>query len=158
MALNSYPTQPLFPPAAKTVLLIRWISIIWGYVEIGMAKIFPTQWVLRGGCQKSGLCCKLISMDLHGIARLPFLYKVISKSAIWWNEKINGFTYTGQENRKVLAFTCNRLGKDNTCMDYKNRPRICREFPQVKYFGKPLLYKGCGFRVQLKPTKSKLAK
>ena len=143
---------------SKLVLIIRWCFIIWGYIETQMAKVYPTQWVRRGGCQKTGLCCKLIVMDLHPIARLPFLYKIVSKAAIWVSEKINGFTYAGQEGKEVIAFTCNRLAKDNTCMDYKNRPRICREYPQVKYFGKPLLHKGCGFRVQLRATKSKLIK
>ena len=126
-------------------------------VESRAARIFPSQWQLKGGCQKTGECCKLIVLEMPAFLKMPALFRLARKWGIWWHERINGFTYAGEEaGGALIGFTCKRLGKNHLCLDYKNRPRVCREYPQVRYYGKPRLYKGCGFYFSLRAQKPKI--
>ena len=151
--------QESFPKTPRLFYAIRWCVIFWGYIDHVFTQIFPKQYELRGGCQQTGECCKLIALEMPTYVKTNgFWYRFFYRFGIWWNSKINGFTYAGTLNDHFLGFTCNRLSKNNTCMDYFNRPRVCREYPVVGYFGKPRLYKGCGYWLSLKPKKIKLLK
>ena len=148
-----------FPKTPWYFMSLRWLVIVWGHIESFFAKAFPTQWQRKGQCLKTGSCCRLIGLELPPMCETSDRWFYwMKKWGIWWNERVNGFTYAGHLNRYLLGFTCNRLGADHTCMDYKNRPRVCRQYPWVGYFGKPKLCKGCGFSFSLRPSRIKIFK
>ena len=57
------------------------------------------------------------------------------------------------ENERLYFYYCSKLGADNLCSDYENRPDICKDFP---YSPLTTLPDECGYN-QWHETASKLS-
>lgn len=56
------------------------------------------------------------------------------------------------ENEEIYFYHCPKLGADNRCTDYENRPQICRDFPDNPL---SLLPRACGWarwKDEVEPT------
>ena len=113
-------------------------------------KIFyPSNLKIEGFCSQCGVCCQKLYILID--------YKpVISEKDFYRLQKENpSYRYLeilGTDDKGELYFKCNLL-KDNKCSKYKQRPIICRKYPNVdmlKYGG--ILYDTCTYK--LKPRKS----
>ena len=144
----------------KTFLVvIRGVYLCFGlffyYMErasnwlIGYNK--KTEYIRMGSCRKCGKCCQLLAVKYPNcFNRSPWLIRQVIK----WQEFRCGFTHEGTEGNYLL-YKCNLIKPDNTCSIYKTRPRLCREYPKVKLFGRPYAFIDCGFyfvRRDGKPT------
>ena len=87
-------------------------------------------------CYSPGACCKRLNLTLsngthltvwddtdptaylHANFDLPFV--ALSKQSTWTDE--NGRDYSSWH------WSCPRLGADGRCSQYKDRPRLCRDF------------------------------
>ena len=128
------------------VRAISW-SIGWTFEIIQLiesAILYPfkrTEYVRIGGCKNSGTCCKAL-----GIVIPKWLLKIpgVERYFVWWHHYCYNFNYIGT-NDNMLVYSCNHLTEDNKCSIYRWRPRMCRQFPHVTFWGMPDIHKGCGF-------------
>ena len=127
--------------------LIRDMDGLFTYLA---SKPFKKQYQIQGACKKRGVCCKNIAIYLsNGFWEYPLL-KAIAKG---WYLFVYNFSFKGQEpDHKIILFKCNYLTKEGTCGIYKRRPFICRNFPEVRFFQKPILLPGCGYKVKSKKS------
>ena len=126
------------------------------YLELGTEKV--AKWIIRppyervGTCKRRGNCCHYILFpETHGIVKKLFLF---------WNTEIHGFYRRENmnyeyEGKKVLVMGCRYLQKDGGCSNYKFRPKVCRSWPIIEYFGFPKVLKGCGYQAKLKKSSEK---
>lgn len=100
-----------------------------------------TEYIKKGNCMKCGKCCRLLAIQYPNFFnRIPYAVDITVK----WHEFRYGFTYYNREGNYLL-YSCNHLRSDNRCGLYFFRPRLCREYPKVKLYGKPVHHFGCGF-------------
>ncbi len=76
------------------------------------------------------------------MARVPALRGIV----IWWVAVFNGFQFQEWDrDEQMLLFTC-RYFIHNACTNYRNRPQLCRDYPQIRnYFKEPVFFPGCGY-------------
>ena len=109
-----------------------------------IAKLFfKTPYKQEGGCTQRGNCCYYILF--------PAPNSWLSKIFYFWNVEINGFYPRDSkplqvEEDKFMVMGCRYLQQDGRCSHYHLRPSICRTWPQIEYFGRPKILKGCGFK------------
>ena len=53
------------------------------------------------------------------------------------------------KNKKDNALMCMSL-KDNQCLDYDNRPKVCRNYPVNRFLKEGYVRSGCGYKVKKK--------
>ncbi len=113
----------------------RWVSFL-------LRTKKDSQYVLRGACQKTGMCCRSLAIEIpHSWGRRAWLVKAVR---IWYREVFN-FHSLGMLYGNWLVFECHHLRPDHTCGIYPYRPSLCREFPLTPLWGHGQLHKGCGF-------------
>lgn len=128
------------------MLLIRWIIILDYYLETFIKSLlFKKRYCLTGRCNKCGKCCETIGILISPLLlKYPFLIKIIIK----FYELTNTFKYLGfSTEENALLFSC--LSYDYStqqCKIYKHRPAVCREYPRINFFNKPILIKNCGYK------------
>ena len=110
--------------------------------------IFPPRWKIEGKCKRCGECCYLIGLSTpNRLAKRPW----IKKTLIWWQENINRFKFEDVVEEKEtdlswFLYSCNRITTEGLCGDYRHRPRICREYPQLPQYKMPDIVHNCGFK------------
>lgn len=128
-----WPIRVLFLPFVVFDLWIqKWVS-----------KFFKTPYKSEGGCNKRGNCCYFIL--------IPAPTTFFTKLYYFWHTQINGF-YPRQkqtlpvDKEHLVILGCRYLSKEGKCNHHRLRPSICRQWPQIEYFGRPKILKGCGYR------------
>lgn len=138
-------------PRQKIPGWIRWPIrlLILPFVLLDLAAqrfarlFFKTPYKREGGCTQRGNCCYYILF--------PAPTNYLSKIFYFWNTEFNGF-YPRDPRRfqidddQFIVMGCRYLQQDGRCSRYRLRPSICRTWPQIEYFGRPRILKGCGFK------------
>jgi Fe-S-cluster containining protein len=110
--------------------------------------ILKPKYTVSGTCKMCGTCCENI-----GIYTASYLIKVnlILKIIVKFYEKVNDFQYQGYlPNKKILVFTCHNFDDNKRkCKVHNKRPAMCRNYPLLRYFNKPVLIKNCGYKVHI---------
>lgn len=100
------------------------------------------EYVRRGGCQKTGMCCRNLAIEIPMFAaKWPWFVRM---THVWYRAIFN-FHSLGTLQKNWLVYECHYLTKQNTCGIHPYRPKLCREFPLTPLFGHGRLHKGCGF-------------
>jgi Fe-S-cluster containining protein len=107
-------------------------------------KIVPPPFVKAGSCLRRGRCCRFILM--------PEPKGIIGRIFYLWQVEINGFYHketspADEKGDRLYVMGCRHLKKDGSCASYRTRPALCRRWPIIEVFGRPRLFKGCGYRV-----------
>lgn len=149
-------TSPPLPPEGgippqKIPGWIRWPirAVILPFVIIDIAAhriarlFFKTPYKQMGGCTQRGNCCYYVL--------LPAPDTFLNKIFYIWHTEINGFFARDPKPLKVdedefMVMGCRYLGANGRCGHYHMRPALCRNWPQIEYFGRPRILKGCGFK------------
>jgi len=118
---------------------------VFGFFETLSYKIITlfkkTEFVRQGQCQMTGQCCNAIGMEFpKSWQRYPRIINVIKK----WHYLRYNFKFHGIQGN-MLVYECQYLTKDNRCGIQKFKPKLCRDFPKIPYWGYTKLHKGCGF-------------
>jgi Fe-S-cluster containining protein len=101
-----------------------------------------TQFVRKGSCQKTGMCCRNIGIQIPASwAKHPRVVRAFQR----WYSFVHRFQPKGVLRGNLLIFDCAHLRPDHTCGIYPFRPKLCREYPVKTLFGRVELFKGCGF-------------
>jgi hypothetical protein len=109
-------------------------------------KVKAPRYVLRGGCQKRGLCCTQIVGNPPRFVKQSFLLKLFAG----YHRVMHNFHVVGRGPEDSLVFACGHLKSDGRCGIYRYRPLICRNYPVVPYYSAPSVLPGCGYRVVLR--------
>jgi Fe-S-cluster containining protein len=147
-------------PKQKLPSWVRWsirlIYIPFLQLEILAEKI--ARWIIRppfvqkGQCKRRGNCCHYILFpETHGIMKKLFFF---------WNTEVHGFYQRigmeGEyEGKKIFIFGCRYLKENGSCSNHLFRPKVCRSWPLISYFGPPKILKGCGYSVKIRPSYQK---
>ena len=101
---------------------------------------------LEGYCSKCGDCCRfLYCLDTFSEKEFEFF--------AFLYPKYKRFKVIGKDEKNNLILACKLIREDGLCPDYKNRPKICRDYPNPKkIYSGGKLYKRCTYR--LIPEKS----
>ena len=101
--------------------------------------------VIRGSCKMCGKCCQEICLYLDSKwIKKEKQFRKLSTQYLY----LQRFNICGKTESGCLKFSCSYLDENHTCMDYENRPGLCKTFPASSIFiqdGK--LPDGCGFRM-----------
>jgi hypothetical protein len=129
-------------------MLIKFYKIF----KLIFSEIFPkdvfekVNYTLEGECSKCGDCCRFM-YSLYTYSEEEFKFLTI------FYPKYKRFRIIGKEENGNLVLACKLIREDGLCPDYKNRLKMCRDYPNPKKIhsgGK--LYKRCTYR--LKPHKT----
>jgi len=114
------------------------------YVRKWIAKKQGKSYIRVGKCNKCGFCCTMLTLCIEG--------KPITKEEEFEHLKevfpeYTRFYIIGRDEDGHLLFTCKYLTEDFKCGDYKNRPQICREYPDQQLLTKGgILVSKCGYK------------
>lgn len=117
-----------------------------GLIQIVYLKMSKKDLVVRGECRLCGNCCRAINLEgpEGWIKSEKYFNKLLEK-----NSEFGRFSVLKRDSSGYLVFYCNKLGKDNLCTDYENRPSVCRDFPKKELsFCGGGLPTGCGYRFE----------
>lgn len=124
-----------------------WLSL--GHFVAGKLLFYKkrTEYVVRGGCERTGQCCRNLAIEIP--ASWAKRSKIVALFNLWYRTVFN-FHSVGVIYGNWLVYECHYLksNADKTkysCGIYPYRPKLCREFPIVPWFGHGRLHKGCGF-------------
>lgn len=109
------------------------------------------EYEITGACKKCGKCCRyMYSVDTYTEKEfkiMQFLYP-----------KYKRFYIRGKDEYGNFIFACKLVNKDGTCSDYKNRLRLCKNYPKKKIMFNGIMHKGCGYTIHKKEFKDYLNK
>jgi superkiller protein 3 len=103
-------------------------------------KILVKAWERSGSCKQTGMCCNAVNLSFEGrpINSEQELQQVVLQDASFAQWMPRGMDARGQ-----ALFQCKHV-QGNVCGIYKDRPNLCRQYPQ-----KPG-YKECGYEFRLR--------
>lgn len=87
-------------------------------------------------------CCRHVAIELDRPTN-----KTDYDYIIWYLKHKNIIVYIDRENEWVIQFNtdCRDLGGDNRCLNYDNRPKICRDYPKGHQY--------CEYESEISPYK-----
>ena len=123
--------------------LILALMIFDNLVTQSFKKIIHSKYKRQGSCHKCGQCCEEVYLRM---TPKQINAKFFRNLCVRWISWLYGFVLLRMDYSKTsLVFTCEHKGIDKKCLNYSWRPPICRNFPLIDYFEKPVFIKGCGF-------------
>ncbi|MFA6571899.1 MAG: YkgJ family cysteine cluster protein [Bacteroidota bacterium] len=100
---------------------------------------------IEGSCVKCGKCCRyMYSKDTYTEREfkiMQFIYPAYKR-----------FYIVGKDEENNLIFGCKLIDENNLCTDYKNRLKMCKNYPSKFINFRGELHDNCGFTVR--PEKS----
>lgn len=125
-------------------LLIDFLKVI--YYEMKSRFVFQkVSYKIEGSCKKCGDCCKyMYSIDTYTEKEFELTTKLFPK--------YKRFRIIGRDEYGNLIFACNLVDENGLCTDYKNRLKMCRDYPQGRASEGGELHPRCGYTVS--PNKS----
>jgi Fe-S-cluster containining protein len=116
-------------------------------IRIMLYELFPNlvlekaKYRLEGECCKCGDCCRYI------ICAEPFSIEDFKLTAFFF-PKYKRFKIIGEDDQGNIILACSLIGEDGLCPDYKDRPLLCRAYPNPKkIYSGGKLYKRCTYRL-----------
>ncbi len=106
---------------------------------------------ITGECKKCGKCCNyMYSIDTYTEKEFKIMQMLFPK--------YKRFYIKGKDEFGNLIFACKLVTEDGLCSDYKNRLKMCKNYPAkwVTYNAK--LHEGCGYKVNVKSFNDYLKK
>ena len=129
--------------------LIRMLILLDYYFQTLIKQLLglKSRYQLRGECSHCGRCCRLIGVEVS--KKIPLTFWLYRPVIYLFYEKVNNFKFEGfSESDHCLLFSCLNFDTEvNRCRCYSMRPALCRDYPKLPYFEKPVLLSGCSFEV-----------
>jgi len=124
------------------------LMIFDNWVTQGFKKVIPSRYKKEGQCRKCGACCREIHLRM---TKKQIRNDFFRDLAVRWISWLYGFVLLKIDySRCYLVFTCRHKDPGGLCGNYNWRPPICRNFPLVDYFEKPVFIKNCGYQTEIR--------
>jgi uncharacterized protein len=113
------------------------------FIKRKIARFRGRTYVRTGRCNRCGFCCTMVTLfiDNHLVRtdeEFEYLVEIFPE--------YRRFSSRGYDDDGHLLFTCCYLGEDFRCGDYRNRPIICRDYPNQNIMQKGgKLVSKCGY-------------
>jgi Fe-S-cluster containining protein len=93
-----------------------------------------------GECKKCGKCCNyMYSFDTYTEQEFKFMQTLFPS--------YKRFYIKGKDEEGNFIFACKDVSEEGLCMVYKNRPKMCRVYPNKRILYPAKLHEGCGYKV-----------
>lgn len=100
----------------------------WRHLKL---RLTGKQLILTGGCRQCGACCRRLQLQQgKKWLRSKRQFRQLVKD----HPEFGRFEPYARDSHGLLVFDCRQLGPDNRCLDYDNRPQLCRDFPHKGIF------------------------
>ncbi|EKE04698.1 MAG: hypothetical protein ACD_20C00022G0023 [uncultured bacterium] len=122
------------------VNLFEYLKVI--YYEIRARFVIQkVKYKIEGECIRCGDCCRyMYSIDTYNEKEFEFMTKLFPK--------YKRFKVIGRDEFNNLIFACKLIGEDGLCTDYKNRLKMCKEYPHYhRLCPSGELHERCGFKI-----------
>jgi Fe-S-cluster containining protein len=121
-----------------------WREGLWFHMRLQL-------FVIQGGCQHSGNCCRslMLVQDGHSVDT-PEAYEALVKKTPSYSRFTPVLGKSREGLSRIQRFRCTCLTQDNRCNDYANRPRICHQYPMSMFIKLGYIHAGCGYKVQFR--------
>ncbi len=146
-----FQAKPPSIPKQKLPGWIRWPIrvLLYPWVMLDLAaqafiyRLGRSEYKVEGACKMRGRCCHHILLDMPR-------WKLLGKVYLWYFTEIQGFymkrfDLIEDDGMVIKVFGCRYLKDDGLCGHHILRPTVCRKWPRRQLFGKPPLFKGCGY-------------
>ena len=101
------------------------------------------EYEITGECKKCGKCCNyMYSVDTYTEKEFKIMQFLFPK--------YKRFYIKGKDEEGNLIFACKLVTPEGLCSDYKNRLRMCKNYPAKKILYPGKLHEGCGYKVNIK--------
>lgn len=98
---------------------------------------------ISGECKRCGKCCNyMYSVDTYTEKEFKIMQFIFPK--------YKRFYIKGRDEDGNLIFACKLVTPEGLCSDYKNRLRMCKNYPVKRIFYPAKLHEGCGYCVEKK--------
>ena len=143
---RSWPVRAL----RRVVRELTWIIVL--TTDLGRRAgsfLFRSEYVLASGCTKRGACCHHILLEWSPwFERWPWLGRML----LWKYTRLysfydKGYTWEIEDGFMARVLGCHALRPDGLCGEHRTRPLVCRTYPELPLVGRPMLLKGCGYKV-----------
>ena len=117
-----------------------------GLVRYLKLKLLGRDIIISGSCHQCGSCCRKLSLDINGswVSSISEFNELVENNPDYIRFKI-----IGRDKYGFLEFTCTWLQEDGTCLDYQNRFKICKDYPNKNmFFIDGILLPQCGYSMQ----------
>jgi len=81
-----------------------------------------------GKCKQCGRCCRHVYLRENGKLVSSFHECLV---LIQDDPRLKQFSVKGVNQDGELYFACEYISRNNTCMNYKKRPLLCRMYPDI---------------------------
>lgn len=109
-----------------------------------MSLRYKPEYVRAGACRGSGYCCNNIVMEVpEELGPDHWQVRMLDR----WHRFRYNFRRV-EKHPDMMVYACNYLTSTNRCSINFLKPKICRDFPNQTWFGKPNLHKGCGYQFE----------
>lgn len=117
-----------------------------GLIQYSFLKLQRKVLVVKGSCNCCGNCCRAINLEgPKGWIKSEKYFNDLLQN----NDDFKRFSILKKDPTGHLVFKCNKIGANNMCTDYENRPDLCRLFPDKRLpFCGGELPAGCGYRFE----------
>ena len=106
---------------------------------------------ITGECKKCGKCCNyMYSMDTYTEKEFKIMQMIYPK--------YKRFYIKGKDEFGNLIFACKLVTPEGLCSDYKNRLRMCKNYPAKRISYPAQLHDGCGYKVNIKKFEDYMGK
>ena len=100
---------------------------------------------VSGRCRHTGYCCSHMKIIVDGQAvDTPSKFDRLKNKV----EGYSRFIPFLLQSKVIKYFKCSSLSNYNRCLDYKNRPTICRQYPYSNFYYFDHIREECGYHVQ----------
>jgi uncharacterized protein len=122
----------------------QWRDWLWFHMRLQL-------FVINGGCQHSGNCCRSLMLVQEGNAiDTTRAYDAVLQKMPTYSRFVPLFGKNKTGVSKIQKFRCTCLTAENKCNDYANRPRICHQYPMSMFIKLGYIHAGCGYKVQFR--------
>ena len=123
--------------------LNKWIIRSNAFRDMVLIQLRMDVLYLDGGCQRTGRCCQAVM--LYNRQR-PITTVSGYQNAVRKDAALRRFIPVTNGNQ-IDHYNCEQLAKDNTCLDYAKRPKLCHLYPHGNLASGRTLHAGCGYRI-----------
>lgn len=110
-------------------------------------KVAGKDFLVSGSCNGCGHCCERINLRSHeGWIRTEKQFIALMNRL----PEYKRFSIVATDKQGFLEFDCSKFIKRHGCIDYSNRPEICRRYPNKSLFLQGgQLVEGCGYLIHV---------
>ncbi|MEK9726573.1 MAG: YkgJ family cysteine cluster protein [Candidatus Margulisiibacteriota bacterium] len=132
--------------------MIYFFQLIYGlgFISSKLDRFIFNQLLMRvctitGECRSSGNCCRSIQLIHRDYPIVNVRDWQLFLKQFYQYKPFTPVIFNG----KIQSFDCQNLSANNRCLDYENRPQMCRSYPNSYFLTHGKIHSDCGYKIQV---------